>query len=632
MILLRNNSRLTVALFVLAACAFGTVANARTKTSPGIEIQDLHYGEVLFHFYQDDEFTALTHLLAAREAGRVRHHSTDAELLLGGLYLSYGQHTKAGDIFARLLTDNVDPAVRDRAWFYLGKVRYRRALYSEALEAFAIVEGELPTNLNAEWQMLVAQSYMQQGQFAEAVDVLQVEDATDDWLAYVRYNLGVALVRMGELEAGTELLDHVGRSSSRDEELRALRDKANLAMGYAYLQNEDAVQATAVLERVRLQGPFSNKALLGVGWADAMREDFRGALGPWLELQDRDLLDSAVQESMLAVPYAFSRLGADGSAADFYMTAMNQFDAEMAGLDAAIQRAESGELIPNLLQLDAPEIGRWHWQLERLPESDDSRYLYHIIANHEFQDGLRTYRDLVALHEHLTAWQEKLDAYNDMIETRAEAYEQRLPAVEHRLTEIELTEMQSRRDRLVAELADIKAQQIYVGLADEREARLWSELESATTNAAWNLDRSAASRQKHRILKGVLAWDLERDFKYRLWQQERSVAELDEALAVAHGLRQEIDSVRESVPQWLEEYTGRIAGLAPRIEAMQVNIETLLGRQRQDLQVLVAREFSAQKERLATYRVQARFALATIYDRATVVNADADADADEASQ
>ena len=606
----------------LAAYAPGSIAIAGTKIKPGIEIQDLHYGEVLFHFYQEDEFTALTHLLAAREAGRVEHHAAEAELLLGGLYLSYGQHTKAGEIFDRLLTDGVDPAVRDRAWFYLGKVRYQRGWFSLAIDAFVNVGGELPRNLNAERQMLLAQSYMGQGRFAAAAEVLQSDDGPEDWLSYVRYNLGVALVRLNRLEDGAALLDRVGRLRSSDEDLQALRDKANLAMGYAYLQNENAERAKMVLERVRLHGPFSSKALLGVGWANVMREDYRGALNPWLELQDRDLLESAVQESLLAVPYAFSRLGADGSAADFYMTAMRQFDAEMADLDAAIQRTHSGQLIPALLQQDASELGRWHWQLEKLPVTDDSRYLYHLIANHEFQDGLRTYRDLVALDEHLAQWQEKLDAYNDMIDTRALAYDQRLPAVENRLTEIELTELQSQRDKLVAKFTDISQSRNIVGLADEREARLWSQLEVVAKNPTWSLERSRAATEKHRILKGILLWDLDREYKYRLWQQQRSIAELDEALSAAHDFKERTEAARRTMPLWLDEYTRRIDTLAPRIQVMQTKIGTLLGRQQQQLQVLVAHEFSAQKERLATYRVQARFALATIYDRATLAASD----------
>ena len=104
---------------------------------PKTVVRDLYYGEVLFQFYKQDDFTALTHLLAARDAGRVGHHEAESELLLGGLYLSYGQHDRAEGIFERLLKDTPTPSVRDRAWFYLGKLRYERGLYAEALASFA---------------------------------------------------------------------------------------------------------------------------------------------------------------------------------------------------------------------------------------------------------------------------------------------------------------------------------------------------------------------------------------------------------------------------------------------------------------------------------------------------------------
>ena len=148
----RQTADFVITLLALVACAVGSIAVAGTRTNPGIEIQDLHYGEVLFHFYQEDEFTALTHLLAARESNRVEHHAAESELLLGGLYLSYGQHTKAGEIFDRLLTEGVVPSVRDRAWFYLGKVRYQRGWYSEAIDAFKNVGDELLVNLRPERQ------------------------------------------------------------------------------------------------------------------------------------------------------------------------------------------------------------------------------------------------------------------------------------------------------------------------------------------------------------------------------------------------------------------------------------------------------------------------------------------------
>ena len=51
------------------------------------------------------------------------------------------------------------------------------------------------------------------------------------------FNLGVALVRSGRTEAAAAILDELGDIDPWNEELMALRDKANLALGYAMLQD-----------------------------------------------------------------------------------------------------------------------------------------------------------------------------------------------------------------------------------------------------------------------------------------------------------------------------------------------------------------------------------------------------------
>jgi hypothetical protein len=609
--------RCAIAAAVLAAASLFSAPPLLARKVEGVQIRDLHYGEVLFYFYQQEQFSALTHLLAARQVGRVSNHAEEAELLLGGLYLSYGQHTQAGEIFERLLTAETAPDVRDRAWFYLGKVRYQRGLFGDALDAFARVEGRLPRVLASELHMLRAQSHMGLGDFASAAAVLDDWDGAPDWLAFSRYNLGVALVRLDRVEAGAAMLDQVGLMDARTPELRSLRDKANLAMGYAYLQAQREPEAKAVLQRVRLSGPFSNKALLGVGWADAAAANYRAALVPWLELRDRDLLDSAVQESLLAVPYAFGRLDAHGSAAEHYQFALAAFDAEMGRLENAIGRARSGGLIPALLKADDPGIGRWYWQLREVPDSVDSRYLYHLVANHDFQDGLRNYRDLAALDSHLDEWQEKLGAFQDMIDTRRLAYEQKLPVVDARLQEVDLEELRARRDELRARIDTIEQTRDVAGLANEEELVAWQSLQALASNPAFKLPKTESARHRQRVLKGHLLWNLDAEYKYRLWQQQRSLAELDAALEQAESFDGSIFSARADEPQRLETYAQRIAGVSPRLQTMRGQITAALDRQEQSLQIMAVRELEAQKERLATYRVQARFALANIYDRAT---------------
>ena len=160
-----------MAAVVLVAAAQVLPAVAQDVAAP-TAIRDLYYGEALFQFYQDKHFDALTHLLAARSAGRVTNHEAESELLLGGLYLNYGQHIRAEEIFSRLLTQAVAPAVRDRAWFYLGKVRYQRGLNEDALAAFARISGALPDGLAAELPMLKAQSLMALQRFDGAASLL----------------------------------------------------------------------------------------------------------------------------------------------------------------------------------------------------------------------------------------------------------------------------------------------------------------------------------------------------------------------------------------------------------------------------------------------------------------------------
>ena len=80
---------------------------------------------------------------------RVPGHVDDAELLRGGMLLSYGLHREAGEVFAQLIDKGAAPAVRDRAWFYLAKIRYQRGYLAEALDAIDRVGNHLPPELRS---------------------------------------------------------------------------------------------------------------------------------------------------------------------------------------------------------------------------------------------------------------------------------------------------------------------------------------------------------------------------------------------------------------------------------------------------------------------------------------------------
>lgn len=605
---------------LIGAVLIGLALPTQGKVESGGEIKDIHYGEVLFYFFQSDFFSAITRLRAAQLQSRLEHHDDEAELLLGGLYLSYGHHEEAGKIFRRLLEGNVPDSVRDRAWFFLAKVWYQRQYYPESEDALKRIKSPLPKELEAERQMLLAQLYLSDGRYDQAVAVLNNWQASEeDWVGYTRFNLGVALVRIGRLEEGARLLDRVGGMEANNEEMRALRDKANLALGYAYIQGNQAELAKPVLQRVRLDGPFSNKALLGVGWVDAEAERYNKALVPWMELRRRDLLDPAVQESLLAIPYALGKLDASRQAADHYVNAIEAFNEEMNRLDASIVTIRQGGLLDRLMEYDVPDELGWFWSLKHLPESPETHYLYHLLASHEFQEALKNYRDLKFLRNNLDQWNDNLVAFQNMLDTRERAFQMRLPMMETALSNFDLDAMMEGRLDLESRLNSIERNDDILGLATPREQEMWAQLmEIEDKLARYPMDESLdEARDKHKLLKGVLLWKLTESYKARLWRDRKSIKELDRAIKEAQRRYVLVERAREEAPRRNAEFAGRIGSLQPRIDGLATRVDHALIAQDRYIQDIAVRELEAQKNRLQTYLVQARFALATIYDKSS---------------
>lgn len=581
-----------------------------------IVVQDPHFGDVLFHFYQEDYFPAIVRVLAAKEQQKLDNHADDAELLLGGMYLSFGHHLEAAEIFERLLADNVSPGVRDRTWFFLAKIWYQRGYLDKSQEALSFIQGALPDNLEREALMLDAQILIDAGNYDAAIVKLADWQGETEWASYAKFNVGVALVRSGRVDDASELLDELGQLNPFNEEMAALRDKANLALGYALLQDGQALAAKAPLQRVRLEGPFSNKALLGVGWADVEMGNFQRALVPWMELRSRDLLDPAVQESMLAIPYAMAKLDSVSQAADHYLNAVEAYYEETNRLEQTIQQIESGRFFDNLLENKTLDGTGWYWQLEELPGGPEARYLFHLLAKHEFQEGLKNFRDLTYLYRNLDDWQQNVGVYANMLETRREAYASRLPRIQDALARADVEELIRRKLEFDSRLNNIEESGDWLALASTSEFDMWGEISGLESTPALEAEIPEAWEVQDKIdlLKGVLQWRLDREFNERLWRVRRDVRQTGEALVATQRLRRQIDESMRQEPMLFESLGNRVDDLGPRIEGTKMRVEDAISTQRAYLQTIAIGELRAQKQRLDVYSAQARFALAAIYD------------------
>jgi hypothetical protein len=620
------SGRVLTRLLAVAAAAAVVVtatvpADARRhdpEKLPETRIRDLHYGDVLFYFFQDDDFEAITRLTAYQHWNYIPHHEAEGQLLLGGLYLSLGMHNEAGERFKTLLTDDVPTGVRNKAWFYLAQVWYARGYLDESANALRKINGRMSAELEAEREHLFANVLLHQGHFDEAIRLLATSRGASIWSAYARFNLGVALIRKDRIADADPFLTAVGTMETPTPERAALRDRANMALGFAYLQAKNPQKARIALQRIRLNGPYSNKALLALGWADAQLGDYKSALAPWLELRDRNLLDAAVQESFLAVPYAYGKLSANAQSAEFYETAVEQFSSEDKKLDEAIGRIRDGKMLADALSADKDGHHGWFWQLKDVPESPESRYLYVLLAGHDFQEGLKNYRDLNFMGTTLDKWGDNMEAFGDMIDTRERAYAERTPKVDALLSSGAVDKLEQRRTELEARVNGIEKDGDVAALGSEEERDQWARIQrmEAALAGAPDTPDNAELRERLRLVKGVLYFRLNDSFKARMWQQHRAIKDLDVALHEAQSRWIRVDRARKSVPNNNGEFAARVADLKARIEALQARLVETQGKQTEYLAQLAVRELDEQKTRLAAYQVQARFALASMYDRA----------------
>jgi len=602
--------------FVLCLCT----RSAGAGNAPS-SVKDLQYGEALFHYFQQDYFGSIVCLQIAQQQGRLPNHAAEAELLLGGLELSYGLRDSATRIFRRLLAADSEPSVRNRAWYYLAKAAYQRGASDQALEAIGFIDAEMSPATHVETANLHSLLLLQQGRNADAIGVLQDARSRKHWSPYLAYNLGVALLRDNRPVEGARALEKIGDSDADNEELRLLRDKANLALGFSLLQSGYAEQSRAHLERVRLDGPLSGRALLGAGWADADNGEYQRALTPWGELGGRDTTDPAVQEVLLAIPYALTKLQLHGRAVQQYNAGIATLMNERQRLDLSIRAIQHGELEELLAQqADGTDSG-WLERLGRHADSVIARDLLALLAGHGFHEAAKDYRDLVFLQDNLEDWAASMTAFDDLLSLRRTRYEKQRPAAQRALEDDTLQNLQRRHAAISTALAGIESSGDPVGLADAEEARHWRSL----TAMGKRIDKLAVTpqtlvlREKQQRLRGILYWRLASDDRARLWEAKQQLADLDKRMQRA---REGLAALRHAdldTPADFSLFGRRIAAQKAAIAGLLARTGRVRQAQGALLQRLAVKELERQCKRLDVYLMQARFALAQTYDSALTV-------------
>lgn len=584
------------------------------------DIRDLRYGETLFNFYQKKYFSAITNLLVAKQRKPFEVQGEDPNLLLGGLYLSYGMHDQASKLFDEVLSSDSLPATHDRAWYYIGKLRYIKGYFPEAEAALLKIQKSLPPDREAERLHLLSNIYLANQQYDKAIEVLRDFTGDSEWQAYAQFNLGVALIKAGKTTEGVEMLDKVGslNSTSINHELNALRDKANLALGFANLRDSKPADAQKNFERVRLNGPLSNKALLGMGWSLTAQNEYKKALAPWMELKDRLALDTSVQESLLAIPYTIEKLEKPKLALQYYQGAIDTYSKEITHMGDIIKAVQRGELVKAMRPGNYDDETSMPIHTFGLPNSVTTPYLHQLMATHPFQEAYKDYQNLLHLQYVLNNWLQQLPAYELMLSERRKAYFEKLPEIGNNDRLQQTSQMQEQRDQLAAEVARIEKEQDVFALATQDELdklaiinRLKTQLGSPDTYT----QEITPDQDRFRISFGVLYWNVYDDFPARLWEVKKHLKALDTALSNAAKAKQSLILSANRAPLYFRGFNARINTARGRIGVLLKQLNVTIKEQERYIQTLALLALQQGNQQMENYHVRARFGVARLYDK-----------------
>src|SRR6266702_439753 len=571
----------------------------------GGDLRDLYFGEALYHAYQGQYFDALQrldtelaqyHVLDEPKLDTLHYHINDAEFSVGDFELNYRMHQRAGRAIKAVLEGAVDEAVRNEAAFRLARIHFQKGQLDDALQALARIKGTVPEEIRGDVEFLRANVYMATGQPSEAVKVLAQLKSNERLAGFVAYNLGIALLQDGRPQEAIEQLDKAGQLPAGDPTGLAIRDKSNLVLGTMLFESGNFERARQSLDRVHLEGPFSNQALLRAGWAEA-----------------------AVQEVMIAVPHAYASMKLYGRAAIGYGRALELFTNQIKRVDASISSIKEGRFLNALIREESREDETWVISLRNLPDAPEPYYLMALMASHDFQTGLQNYLDLEDLRSRLIAWKTSLDAFDDIIRLRGQNYEPLLPEVDAQFRELDsrirlrLEQRKHLAERLQAILTAPRPDYLATAeeqIAGERIALIEKQLGDSDDS------ESLALRQRAARLRGALTWRLETEYNERLTAAHVHLNELN---APVDSLTKQYDAfvrTRQAATHSYVGYDVQITRLRERVEEAQQRIDTLMARQGHMIETVAINQLQARRERLVAQQTEARFGVADSYDRA----------------
>ncbi|WP_444994260.1 tetratricopeptide repeat protein [Aliikangiella sp. IMCC44359] len=589
-------------------------------------IEDLAYGNILFDYYRGEPIKALNGILVAEKKNGLPNHSQSARLLSGVIYLDLGMLTYAQRIFNELLTEeDLKTGLFSKIEFYLGKLHYRQGDFKQAEFRLSRIVDLLDIELKDECLIMLSNLALYLGDKEKARSWLGKISQDSQLASMSRFNLGILWLREKNLEQALLQLTNIHPSYTEDKVVKSLQDKANVALGYYHLSHKSFEKARLYLQQVRLTSPSSNKALLGMGWSYGEQGNFKKALAHWTELSKRDIRDIAVQEVLLAIPYAYQKLNSMQLSLDNYAAASDVFQQQIVLIDSLLLKIQQEDLIESFVSKivsNAPSlINDDGIQDSALFGDKYDYYLYELVSQHQFNEGFRSYQKLGKLSQILSYWESQLPAFSDILKANELRFEEKIPLVDRYLMEGSFVQYEQKLAELDEDIKQLKNNQKLHLLANSKQLKIHNRVQSMFDKLAIIPDELLTNDQRIKAnrAKGVLQWQLEEGKTAKIWRLEKAANQIKVIIEEMRTRKVSLANARANAEIRFNGYQDKVDAATAQLLGLRDKIKVQIELQAEELKSQIIAVLNKRKATLDYYLLQSDLSVARLHEQAVKI-------------
>ncbi len=502
------------------------------------DIRQFLYGSILFDYYSGRYYAAINGILSGKAQKHFNDQTGETELLLGNIYSRIDMPRYADAVYSRIIQQDTLSSIKQQTWLSKGELYMHRGQLDEAEKILSVPRDALTRDQDVERRVLLSNIYFDKGQYAQASKILDRIPLDTHYSAYAFYNAGVDDLRAGQHVQGLRELEKVVQMAVGDEEVNAIKDRASLAIAYDELHEKHTQAARQALLNVRIDGPFSDPALLAMGYVHYAEGDYKKALSFWLELLKRNPADPSVLEAMMLAPRAYEELKAYPQALFGYEMAAKTFRAELVRLETiSYQSHQPGWL--ESLDVNARDVSRDPFATVDTVSSHPGPaavFLYKLFSQPSFDLRYQDYLQLGQLSHEMDRQQQTIQALGEI----ATIHRDRIAAHQHEW-HLMLQRLSQRNDLLQQQYLDLQQriqsfgeQSAFTDSATYADVSRLHRLQRLENSIAQLPDNEQARdlRERLRRVRGVVLWNIAHNAPLAIEQARIDIDEMRQSMRV----------------------------------------------------------------------------------------------------